>query len=186
VTYSDINNTAMLIEIARKKGDYTPDLSFGTHFFQDLVEASIRYLPLYPDEDGVAFNETFLTKSPNVLRDVAPEYADLDDLRASDRRATGGGRPDVLQRVDERGRERGGRYAGGDDGAGRSVERRRADPIPARTGLALALRMAEHVAARLDPDRFGVVGFYVFGSVKNATAGPASDIDVLIHFCGTG
>ena len=34
-----INNTAMLIEIARKTGDYLPDLSFGTHFFQDLVEA---------------------------------------------------------------------------------------------------------------------------------------------------
>ncbi|MCK4754169.1 MAG: PEP/pyruvate-binding domain-containing protein, partial [Calditrichia bacterium] len=31
VTYSDINNTAVLIEIARKKGNYVPDLSFGTH-----------------------------------------------------------------------------------------------------------------------------------------------------------
>ncbi|MCK5033861.1 MAG: PEP/pyruvate-binding domain-containing protein, partial [Calditrichia bacterium] len=30
VTYSDINNTAMLIEIAKRKKDYTPDLSFGT------------------------------------------------------------------------------------------------------------------------------------------------------------
>ena len=27
--------------------------------------------------------------------------------------------------------------------------------------------------------------FYVFGSVKNAHAGPASDIDVLVHFIGT-
>ena len=48
VTYSEINNTAMLIEVARQKGNYLPELSFGTHFFQDLVEASIRYLPLYP------------------------------------------------------------------------------------------------------------------------------------------
>ncbi len=52
VTYSDISNTAVLIEIARKKGNYVPDLSFGTHFFQDLVEAAIRYLPLYPDDPG--------------------------------------------------------------------------------------------------------------------------------------
>ena len=37
VTYSDINNTAVLVEIARKRGNYLPDLSFGTHFFQDLV-----------------------------------------------------------------------------------------------------------------------------------------------------
>ena len=48
VTYSDINNTAMLIEVARKQKDYIPEPSFGTHFFQDLVEASIAYLPLYP------------------------------------------------------------------------------------------------------------------------------------------
>ena len=39
VTYADINNTAVLIEIARQEGNYVPDLSFGTHFFQDLVEA---------------------------------------------------------------------------------------------------------------------------------------------------
>lgn len=59
VTYSDINNTSMLIEIAKQMGNYTPDLSFGTHFFQDLVEASIRYLPLYPDAEDVIFNEPF-------------------------------------------------------------------------------------------------------------------------------
>ena len=60
VTYSDINNTAVLMEIARKKGNYVPDLSFGTHFFQDLVEAGIRYLPLFPGDDGQVFNELFL------------------------------------------------------------------------------------------------------------------------------
>ena len=77
VTYSDINNTAMLIEIARKTGDYTPDVSFGTHFFQDLVEAEIRYLPLYPDEDDTAFNEVFLTRSENLLAKIAPEFQHL-------------------------------------------------------------------------------------------------------------
>jgi predicted nucleotidyltransferase len=46
-------------------------------------------------------------------------------------------------------------------------------------------RMAESVAARLDPRRFGVQALYVFGSTKNATAGPASDIDLLVHFVGT-
>ena len=45
--------------------------------------------------------------------------------------------------------------------------------------------MAEHVASQLDPVRFGVKGIYVFGSTKNATAGPQSDIDLLIHFHGT-
>jgi pyruvate,water dikinase len=185
VTYSDINNTAVLIEIARKKGDYTPDLSFGTHFFQDLVEASIRYLPLYPDEDGVAFNEDFLTKSPNVLRDVAPEYADLDAcVRVIDvPRAADGQTLQVLMNADVK--EAVGMLAATTARAEVSSEGVRIGRSSREQDWRWRLRMAEHVAARLDPDRFGVVGFYVFGSVKNATAGPASDIDVLIHFCGT-
>ena len=80
VTYSDINNTAMLIEIARKQKDYFPEPSFGTHFFQDLVESSIHYLPLYPDDSNVIFNEDFLTSQCNVLFDVAPDFAHLADV----------------------------------------------------------------------------------------------------------
>jgi hypothetical protein len=79
VTYSEIKNTAALIEIARKRGNYVPDLSFGTHFFQDLVESSIRYLPLYPDDNGVIFNETFFLNSRNILTDLLPEFAEVEN-----------------------------------------------------------------------------------------------------------
>jgi hypothetical protein len=79
VTYADINNTALLIEIARKHGNYVPDLSFGTHFFQDLVESRIRYLPLYPDDAGVAFAEGFLRGAPNLLPELLPAFAGLAD-----------------------------------------------------------------------------------------------------------
>jgi hypothetical protein len=72
VTYSDINNTAMLVEVARQKRDYVPEPSFGTHLFQDLVEASIRYLPLYPDEPGSVFNEDFLLGAENALTKILP------------------------------------------------------------------------------------------------------------------
>ncbi|UCF40682.1 MAG: pyruvate, phosphate dikinase [Gemmatimonadota bacterium] len=79
VTYSDINNTAMLIEIARRKASYVPELSFGTHFFQDLVEADIRYLPLYPDDEQVVFQERFLQEATNQLPALVPEFAHLTD-----------------------------------------------------------------------------------------------------------
>lgn len=77
VTYADINQTAVLVEIARQKGGYVPDLSFGTHFFQDLVESSIRYLPLYPDDAGGVLNESFFMTAPNHLEELVPEYAHL-------------------------------------------------------------------------------------------------------------
>ena len=80
ISYSDINNTSMLIEIARKQKDYVPDLSFGTHFFQDLVEANIKYLPLYPDDEGIIFNEEFLTQSKNILPDILPDFDHLSEV----------------------------------------------------------------------------------------------------------
>ena len=80
VTYSDINNTAMLVEVARRRGGYVPDLSFGTHFFQDLVEANIKYLALYPDEEGAIFNEGILARSPNALAGLLPDYAQFDEV----------------------------------------------------------------------------------------------------------
>ena len=47
------------------------------------------------------------------------------------------------------------------------------------------LHFAERIAAELDPERFGVVAFYVLGSTKNATAGPGSDIDLILHVRGS-
>lgn len=68
LTYSDINNTAALIEVAKKKGNYTPELSLvQPYFFQDLVEANISYLPLYPDDKGAIFNNEFIQNSSNSL-----------------------------------------------------------------------------------------------------------------------
>jgi len=77
VTYSDIDHTKMRIEVARKQAGYTPEVSFGSHFFQDLVESDIHYLSLYPDGPDTTFNEGFLHGSPNVLTDHVPEATRL-------------------------------------------------------------------------------------------------------------
>ncbi len=72
VTYADINRSRMLIEVAREKDGYVPEVSYGTHFFQDLVEAGIAYLPLYPDDRRNRFNEAFLGHAPNQLGELLP------------------------------------------------------------------------------------------------------------------
>lgn len=185
VTYSDINNTAMLVEIARKKGSYVPDLSFGTHFFQDLVESAIRYLPLYPDDPGTRFDEVFLGRSPSILPNLLPEYAHLGEVvRVIDVPAVSGGR--VLRILMNADLDEAIGYLGSP----------RADAVDA-VGTAThgedtpeqhwrwRLHFAERIAAELDPERFGVVAFYVMGSTKNATAGPGSDIDLILHIRST-
>ena len=80
VTYSDINKTRLLVEIAFARDGYTPEVSYGTHFFQDLVEADIAIMPLYPDAPGTVLNEGFLIRSPNALAGVDPGLAGLDGV----------------------------------------------------------------------------------------------------------
>jgi hypothetical protein len=92
VSFSEINNIAALAEIAYQDGSLIPDLSFGTHFFQDLVEMDIFYLALYPEKKNVIFNKVWLDRQPNILKDLAPEdkkYAavvHVCDVRAKDLR----------------------------------------------------------------------------------------------------
>jgi len=189
VTYSEINNTSMLIEIARKTKEYTPDLSFGTHFFQDLVEANIRYLPLYPDDYGIIFNEDFLINSENVFASFLPDMEKLQNvIHVIDIPASADGQ--VLNVL-----------MNGESNKALAVLSDSTDYVDdeakeLQLGLKLGtiqedvhwqwrLRNVEKLAAQLDPKRFGVKGFYLFGSVKNAQSGPSSDIDILIHFIGT-
>ncbi len=184
VTYSDINNAAVLIEIARGKGGYVPDLSFGTHFFQDLVESGIRYLPLYPNDDDVIFNERFLLGSQNILADVLPEFEYLSTaVRLIDvPKSRSGMVLKVLMNADLD--EALGILTS--PGTGPEIRHETADVAdkPADIYWRWRMLMVERIAADLDPDRFGVQRFYVFGSTKNASAGPGSDIDILVHFRG--
>ncbi len=93
VTYADISKTRMLIEVAREREGYVPEVSYGTHFFQDLVEANIAYLPLYPDDRRNRFNETFLSDSPNSLPELLPDRANVADVvNVIDVPAVAGGR----------------------------------------------------------------------------------------------
>jgi hypothetical protein len=80
VAYSDINNTAMLVELAYARDGYVPELSFGTHFFQDLVEADIKYLPVYPDEKDNHFNRDFFHSAENRLSELLPELASMETV----------------------------------------------------------------------------------------------------------
>jgi hypothetical protein len=74
VGYEDINNTLILGEVAFTRENYTPEVSFGTHFFNDLVEAQIAPVAIFPDQADTIFNEKFFMESPNQLSLLAAEF----------------------------------------------------------------------------------------------------------------
>ena len=80
VSYADIDNTAVLVEIAHEEAGHEPEVSYGTHFFQDLVEAEMVYLPVYPDNDFTSFNTEFFKESPNILADLLPDFGSFEDV----------------------------------------------------------------------------------------------------------
>jgi pyruvate,water dikinase len=166
VRYGDINNTAMILEIAKEKGGYIPELSFGTHFFQDLVESNIRYLPLYPDQGEDLFNEKLLLESDNKLTDVLPSYKNFED---------------VVRVVKVSEIIPGGTLAVVMDGEANEALAylKPADHLTWRT------QKIEEIAQALDPGLYGIQGMYLIGSTKDGSAGPTSDIDLLVHFKGT-
>jgi pyruvate, water dikinase len=184
VTYADINNTAMLIEIARRRGEYVPDLSFGTHFFQDLVEAGIRYLPLYPDDPGVVFREDFLLAAPNRLAELLPDHAALEHcVRVIDVPAVAHGRvlriyqnadlDHALAVLEEPGERRGGGAGRGATGANSPLRHAR-----------WRRQVAEELARALEPGASGVAGVHLRGSVADGRATAECDIDLVLRFRG--
>ncbi len=185
VTYSDINNTAALLEVSSRKSEFAPEVSFGTHFFQDLVEAQIRYIPLYPEEPGNVFNEEFLLGSRNILPGLLPEFAGLaSTVHVIDVPAHTDGR--VLRVVMNGDFDEAVGFLAA-PGHGPRVEgiAARSAVAPAEDHWRWRMRMAERIGATLDADHFGVKALYVIGSTKNATAGPNSDIDLVVHFTGS-
>jgi len=184
VTYADISNAALLVEIARKRGHYVPDLSFGTHFFQDLVESQIRYLPLYPDDAGVAFREDFFRGTPNLLAELLPEHAALAPVvRVIEiPRATEGQLLRVAMNAEQ---DEALGYLVAADAPGELVSSFAAPALPAGDHSRWRLGMAERLAASLDARRFGVRAVYVYGSALAGSARPTSDLDLLVHFAGS-
>ena len=166
VKYGDIKNTSLLVEVAKEKGGYTPELSFGTHFFQDLVESNIRYLPLYPGQKDIIFNEDLLTRTENQLAKILPKYMGYSDTIKVVKTQ------DLLE-----------------EGTLSVI-------MDGETTQALAflepldhwrwrMKKVEEISEKIDPELYGIVAMYLIGSTKTGEAGPASDIDLLIHVKGT-
>ncbi len=68
VAYGDIHNTRALVELSGEAIGVSPEPSFGTHFFQDLMEAQIYPLAVFLDDQDARFNHDFFYKTPNCLR----------------------------------------------------------------------------------------------------------------------
>ncbi|MDD5468716.1 MAG: PEP/pyruvate-binding domain-containing protein [Anaerolineales bacterium] len=77
VRYGDVYSTAALVEVTGEGIGFAPEASYGTHFFQDLIESGIYPLAIYLDDEGTVFNREFFYATPNRLNDFLPTSESL-------------------------------------------------------------------------------------------------------------
>ena len=76
VVFADISHFSAILEEAYSEVGYMPELSFGSHMFQDLVEAEIYYGALFENEKKLEFNRDMIYDYPNILKDINPNLND--------------------------------------------------------------------------------------------------------------
>jgi hypothetical protein len=70
VTFSDISAFEAICEVEEKEAGYNPELSYGSHMFQDLVEADILYTAVFANEKTIRFAPELLPE----MRDISSQF----------------------------------------------------------------------------------------------------------------
>ena len=85
VSFAQISGFCGICEVSDNRAGYMPELSYGSHMFQDLVEAGIFYCALWGDERTVQYNEAFFGDLENLFPVICPERKELAKMvRVSD------------------------------------------------------------------------------------------------------
>ncbi len=94
VSFAEINTVSVVCEVVAMGKGVAPDVSLGTHFFNDLVESNMLYLAIFPAGKGCSFSADFLRASENLLPVLLPgEKALSHVVRVVDFPGTEGRRP---------------------------------------------------------------------------------------------
>ena len=78
-SFADISAFEIICETEETKAGYNPELSYGSHIFQDLVEAEILYTAVFNNPKTVHFHPEKLAGSPDVVSEF-DEAQDLSDI----------------------------------------------------------------------------------------------------------
>jgi hypothetical protein len=73
VSFAEINTVSVLCEIDTVREGLVPDLSLGTHFFNDLVEMDMLYIGFSRSKKQNIINQDLLNALPNHVADFLPE-----------------------------------------------------------------------------------------------------------------
>ena len=80
ITYAEMSRFSAIMEVAYSKAGYMPELSFGSHMFQELVEADIYYGAINENSKTKIYRPDYLNTFPDVFGEIWPDKAEFGEL----------------------------------------------------------------------------------------------------------
>ena len=77
VTFRAISNFSAVCEVSDDRAGYRPELSYGSHMFQDLVEAEIRYGAIFGNEKTLCYQPDLFRDLPDRFPEICPDCQEL-------------------------------------------------------------------------------------------------------------
>jgi hypothetical protein len=79
-SFADISEFDAILEVSETKAGYVPELSYGSHIFQDLVEAGILYSAVFEEDSTLHFDREHIQTVPNTLASYVKAAEELEDI----------------------------------------------------------------------------------------------------------
>lgn len=80
VHFTELSNMSVICEFASNETGLMPELSYGSHFFQDLVESGIFYVAIFDGQKEVVFHPNFILEKENMLASILPQSSQFSDV----------------------------------------------------------------------------------------------------------
>lgn len=80
VTFGDISNFSIVCEVSDNRVGYMPELSYGSHMFQDLVEAEIIYGAIWNDKKTRKYHPELLETYPDRFSEICKDFPELKGM----------------------------------------------------------------------------------------------------------
>jgi hypothetical protein len=78
--FADISCFSEICEISDSRAGFMPELSYGSHMFQDMVEAEISYSAIWNDRRTLRYDPGLLDSEKNLFPEIAPDCPGLWDM----------------------------------------------------------------------------------------------------------
>ena len=83
-TFSDISAYEIICETEESKAGYNPELSFGSHIFQDLVEAEILYTAVFHNDKTIHYYPEKMSSAKDIVEEFEQKESLTDIVHVYD------------------------------------------------------------------------------------------------------